>query len=63
MDIFKNLLFILSFLCYTWDWYDYLILGDRSVWIYIALICLTIYFIGEIPTRIDMYKKYKTIWY
>ena len=63
MDILKNLFFILSFLFYTWDWYDYLILGDRSVWIYIALICLTIYFIGEIPIRIDMYKKYKTIWY
>lgn len=63
MDILKNLFFILSFLFYTWDWYDYLILGDRSIWIYIALICLTIYFIGEIPTRINMYKKFKTIWY
>ena len=63
MDILKNLFFILSFLFYTLDWYDYLILGDRSIWIYIALICLTIYFIGELPIRINMYKKFKTIWY
>ena len=63
MNILKNLLFILSFPFYAWDWYDYLIIGDRSIWIYIALICFTIYFIIEIPIRTDMYKKYKTIWY
>jgi len=63
MNIFKNLLFILAFPLYIWDWCDYLIIGDRSIWIYIALICFTMYFIIEIPIRIDMYKKYKTIWY
>jgi len=63
MNRFENWIFVISILCYIWDLYDFIYLGDRSFLIYIALICLTLYFIGEIPNRILMYKTFGTIWY
>ena len=58
-----NILFVINIPCYIWDLYDFIYLGDRGFLIYVALICLTLYFIGEIPKRIYMYKKFGTIWY
>ena len=58
-----NILFILCIPCYIWDWYDYIIVGERDTLIYIALVSLTLFFIIDIPRRIDHYKKFKTIWY
>lgn len=63
MNNILNFLFIICIPCYLWDLYDFIYLGDRSFLIYVALVCLTLYFIGEIPKRIYMYKKFGTIWY
>ena len=58
-----NILFVINIPCYIWDLYDYIIIGDRSILIYISLICLTIFYMIDIPSRIVNYKKFKTIWY
>ena len=58
-----NFLFVLNIPCFIWDLYDFIIVGDRSIWIYIALISLTLFYIIEIPMRTEHYKKFKTIWY
>jgi hypothetical protein len=63
MNRFLNFIFVFSIPCYIWDWYDYIVNGERDVLIYVALICLTIYFIGEIPRRIILYRHFKSIWY
>ena len=63
MNKFLNFLFIFSIPCYIWDWYAYIVLKDKCFLIYLALVCFTLYFIGEIPKRIYMYKKFGTIWY
>ena len=54
-------MFVFSIPCYIWDWYDYIVNDDRDVLIYVALICLTIYFIGEIHRRIILYRHFKSI--
>lgn len=63
MNKILNFIFIFAFPCYLWDLYDFIILGDRSVWIFIALICLSIYFVIEIPKRLIMYLLFGTFWY
>lgn len=63
MNRFLNFIFVFSIPCYIWDWYDYIVLKDRGFLIYVALVCLTLYFISEIPKRIYMYKNFGTIWY
>lgn len=63
MNKILNFLFIICIPCYIWDLYDYIVLKDRSFLIYVALVCLTLYFIIEIPKRIYMYKNFGTIWY
>ena len=63
MNKFLNFIFAVSIPCYICDWYDYIVLGDRSMWIYLILVSLTMFYIMDIPDRIKMYKKHKTIWY
>ena len=58
-----NFCFIINIPCFIWDLYDYIVVGDRDIFIYTALISLTLFYIIDIPQRIDMYKKHKTIWY
>jgi len=63
MNRFENWIFVIAILCYIWDWYDFIYLGDRDGLLYFAIACLSIYFIFEIPNRILMYKTFGTIWY
>jgi hypothetical protein len=63
MNKFLNFVFIFSIPCYIWDLYDIIILGDRSILIFISLICLTIFFAIEIPKRLIMLLLFGTFWY
>ena len=44
----KQFLLGISVPFYIWDWIDYLIIEDRSIWIYISLISLTMAYFLEI---------------